>query len=130
MLLPIKKRNELDAKYITELVDDIYKLAIPSEAKISFMKYTKARTKDDIQRFRSQVIYHLFNSDTAFGLAKGKEKNIDNWYHSVKEILEPSIALLNEQDQQKVIMLLAKEKADLDGNVESRRLFERFVDYI
>lgn len=130
LLLPIKKRNQLDAKYITGLVDDVHKLAIPSEAKISFMKYTKAKRKDEIQRFRNQVVYHLFNSDAAFGLAKSREKNIDNWYHSVKEILEPDITLLSEQDQQKIIMMLAKEKADLDGNVESRRLFERFVEYI
>lgn len=64
----------MDAKYITGLVDDVHKLAIPSEAKISFMKYTKAKRKDEIQRFRNQVVYHLFNSDAAFGLAKSREK--------------------------------------------------------
>ena len=51
-------------------------LQIPSEAKVAFIRYTKAETKDEIQQLRGQVVYSLFNSEIAFGLAKGKERVI------------------------------------------------------
>lgn len=130
LLIPIKKRNELGDEYITELVNEVYRLSIPSEAKISFMKYTKATEKDEIQQLRSQVVYHLVHSTTDFGLAKNKEDKIGNWYQSMKEILESDVAFLSEQDQQKVITLITKEKADRNKDAESIRFFERFMDFM
>ena len=49
LLLPIEKRSELDAKYIDELINGIYTLHIPSEAKVAFIRYTKSETKEEIQ---------------------------------------------------------------------------------
>ena len=130
LLLPINKRNALDSKYLDELINGIYMLQIPSEAKVAFIRYTKAETKDEIQQLRGQVVYSLFNSEIAFGLAKGKESNISNWYDCVKEMLEPNIMLLNETDQQKIIALLTKEQAQIDGTAETADLFERFINHI
>lgn len=48
----------------------------------------------------------------------------------MKEMLDPAITLLNESDQQKIIALIAKEKAELDNRDETRNLFERFMNYI
>ncbi len=75
-MLPIDKRDELDRKYVSELIKDIYKLSIPAEAKVSFIKYTEVNQKDEIQKLRGQVVYNIFNSEIAFGLAKGKESDI------------------------------------------------------
>lgn len=130
LLLPIDKRNELDAKYIEELINGIYTMQIPSEAKVAFIRYTKAEIKDEVQRLRGQVVYSLFNSGIAFGLAKGKESNISGWYDYIKEILEPNIMLLSEIDQQKIIALLTKEQAQLDGTAETADLFERLINHI
>ena len=130
LLLPIDKRNAIDCKYLDELINDIYSLKIPSEVKVAFIKYTKADSKDEIQRLRGQVVYSLFNSEIAFGLAKGKENNICNWYDCVKETLEPNIMFLNELDQQKIIALLTKEQAQIDGSIESVNLFEQFMNHI
>ena len=130
LLLPINKRNELDDKYITELINDVYKLPISSQAKVSFIRYTKAQSKDEIQKLRGQVVYNLFNSEVAFGLAKGKEGNIETWYDCIKEMLDPTITLLSEVDQQKIIALLTKEKAQIDGTLETTDLFERFIKHI
>jgi hypothetical protein len=129
-LLPIDKRNAIDCKYLDELINDIYTLKIPSEVKVAFIKYTKADSKDEIQRLRGQVVYSLFNSEIAFGLAKGKENNICNWYDCVKETLEPNIMFLNVLDQQKIIALLTKEQAQIDGSIESVNLFEQFMNHI
>lgn len=130
LLLPIDRRNELDDKYIEDLINDVHKLQIPAEAKVSFIRYTKAVEKDEIQKLRGQVVYHIFNSDIAFGLAKSKETNIEAWYDCIKEMLDPNITLLAESDQQKIIALLTKEKAQIDGNMESQSLFERLMDYM
>lgn len=130
LLLPIDKRSELDDKYITELVNDVYKLSIPSEAKVSFIRYTKATKKDEVQKLRAQVVYSIFNSEVAFGLAKSKESNIDSWYECIREMLEPTIMSLNQNDQQKIIALLTKEKARIDGNEESKSLFNRLLKHM
>ena len=130
LLLPIEKRSELDAKYIDELINGIYTLHIPSEAKVAFIRYTKSETKEEIQKFRGQVVYSLFNSEIAFGLAKEKESNINSWYDCIKEMLEPNIMLLSENDQQKIIALLTKEQAQLDGTAETADLFERLINHI
>lgn len=130
LLLPIDKRNVLDSKYLDELINGIYALQIPSEAKVAFIRYTKAEAKDEIQQLRGQVVYSLFNSEIVFGLAKGKESNISSWYDYVKEMLEPNIMLLNETDQQKIIALLMKEQAQIDGTAETADLFERFINHI
>lgn len=130
LLLPIDKRNELDDNYISKLIDSVYVLPIPVESKIAFIKYTKATKKDEIQKFRGQVVYHIFNSEIAFGLVKSKESNIGTWYSCIKEMLEPNITLLAEDDQKKIIALLAREKAQLDNNLESQSLFERLMSYI
>lgn len=130
LLLPIEKRNALDSKYIDELINGIYTLQISSEAKVAFIRYTKSEIKDEIQRFRGQVVYSLFNSEIAFELAKTKESSIGSWYECIKEILEPDIMLLSAADQQKIIALLAKEQADINCTKESADLFERLINYI
>ena len=130
LLLPADKRAVLDSKYITELTDTIYKLPVSSESKISFIRYTKAQTKEEVQKLRGQVVYELFNSDLAFRLAGGKENDMDLWYGCFKEMLDPSITSLDELTQQKIIALLTKEKAQMDGTAESVDLFERLMEHI
>ena len=130
LILPIDKRNELDSKYITQMIDDVYKLQIPAEAKAAFIRYTETIDKAEIQKLRGQVVYCIFNSEMAFGIAKSKEENIDAWYKCIKEILEPQIGMLTESDQQKIVALLAREKAELDQKLESQSLFERLMDYM
>lgn len=130
LFLTIDKKNQLDDKYISNLIDRVYKLPISAEAKIAFIKYAKAANKDDIQKLREQVVYNIFNSETAFGLAKSKESNIKEWYDYIKEILEPDITILRENDQKKIITLLTKEKAQLHNNVEFNSFFGRLIDSI
>ena len=130
LLMPLEERVKLDRRYMDELINEVYKLSIPSEAKAAFIRYTKATEKEEVQKLRGQVVYGIFNTETAFGLAKGKESNIGGWYECMKEMLDPAITLLNESDQQKIIALIAKEKAELDNRDETRNLFERFMNYI
>ena len=130
LLLPINKRNELDSKYITELINNVYRLPVSAEIKIAFIRYTKAQSKEDIQKLRGQVVYNLFNSEVAFSLAKGKENDIEAWYDSIKEFLDPQITLLREADQQKIVALLTREQAAIDNTTESMTLFEKFIEHI
>ena len=130
LLLPVEKRNMLDKKHIDNLVDNISLLPISTASKIAFRKYVKATEKDELQALREQIVYQLFNSELAFGLAKTKESDIDDWYKYIKDILEPSIVELEEIDQKKIIALLAKEKAQIEKTQETKALFERLMNYM
>lgn len=131
LLLPIDKKVKLDnTKYLDELINGVYTLQIPSEAKVSFIRYTKAKTKDEIGKLRREVVYSLFNSEIAFELAKEKEDDIRDWYSCIKEILEPNIMFLDEFNLQKIIALLAKERTQLYSTDEAEDLYNRFMDMI
>ncbi len=128
LLLPVEKRDALDSWYVADLVQGVCQLSIPAEAKVAFVKYTKAARKEELQKLRGQVIYHLFNSESAFGLAWDKEGDIKAWYDCIREMLDPAITLLKEHDQRKIIAVLAREKTQIDRSAESVDLFERFMD--
>ena len=130
LLLPTDKRDNVDKKYIDELIKDVYKLPIPSEAKVAFIKYIESKNKTEIQRFRELVVYHLFNSEMAFELVRGEEDNMENWYNHIKDILEPSITEFGELEQQKIIALLTREKARQDNDIKSNELFERLMNFM
>lgn len=130
MLMPIENRDKLDKKYIDDLLRDVHELPIPTEMKIAFMKYTNALAKEEIQSLREQIIYQFFNVETAFGMAKDKEKNIKFWYDYMKEILEPDITSLAEGDQHKIIVLLAMARNKLNKNNETRELLNNLVKHM
>lgn len=130
LLTPLNKRMLLEQEYVDNLVNSVYKLPISSESKIAFVEYAKATEKQKIQKLRGQAVYGIFNSEEAFGMAKGKESNIDSWYNFVKDILDPTISLFSEEDQQRIIALITKEKAELDGGEDTVDLFERLISFI
>lgn len=130
LLLPVEKRNMLDNKHIDNLIDSVSLLPISTASKIAFRKYAAATEKDELQALREQIVYQLFNSEIAFGLAKNKESDIVDWYKYIKDILEPSIVELGEIDQKKIIALLAKEKAQIEKTQETKALFERLMNYM
>lgn len=130
LLLPPEKRNELDKKYVDGLISDMGKLSLPTESKAAFIRYTETDNKDELQKLRSQVVYQLFNSETAFALAKSKEESPAAWYDCVREILQPSIIQLGNNAQQQIMAILTRKKAELDGSQESQSWAERTMDYI
>lgn len=130
MVMPIEMRDKLDNKYINDMVNDVFEMQISTETKIAFMKYVRASKKKVIQSLREQIIYHLFNSDIAFGMARDKENNIKSWYAYIGSVLEPNITFLPECDQKKIIMILVKARRELNGTTETGELFNRFMNYI
>ncbi len=130
LLIPLNERIILDGGYIDQLVDGVYKLSIPSETKIAFIEYARTTDKRKARKLRGQAVYGIFNSEEAFRLAQGRESNIESWYHFVKEILDPTISLFSESDQQRIIALITKEKAELDGNGDAVELFEKLMNFI
>lgn len=130
LLLPIELREKLDSDIIRTLLDNIHKISIPTEAKISFIKYVSATQKDEIQKLREQVIYQMFNAETAFNYAKDKEANIEDWFQYFIQVLEPNIMRLSALEQQKIIALLTKAKAEKNGSVELGALFSKLMNFI
>lgn len=130
MLFPPDKKNQLDRKYITSLVDSCFKLGIPAEAKIAFVKYIQATDKTEIQRLRGIIVYSIFNSEAAFDMARIHESDISSWYAEMREVLDPDLDFFSESDRQKIIAVLTKEKADRDESTESAVLFERLMNFM
>ncbi len=124
LFLPIEKRKELDSKYVDSLVDDVWKLSIPLQSKISFMHFAKECDEKQEMTLMEKIIYHLFNSEVAFSLAKGKQDNIKEWYDYIKGVLDPSITEMTEVRQQSIVALLTKVKAEMDNK------FEFFNDFM
>lgn len=119
LLLPLDKRNQLDAKYVAGLTDIVYRLQIPSEAKAAFVRFTQTTDEEEIKKLRYQITYSIFNSETAFALAGERQENIAVWYECMKELLDPEIHMLEDDVQKKIIALLARERAEQDNkNVE------------
>lgn len=130
LLLPIEKRNRLDDQYVSALIREVFVCRIPAEAKAAFVRYTGAETKDEIQKLRGQILYQFFNAETAFGLAKGREKNIEEWYHCICEILEPDIGKLPELARKQIVAAIAMEKARLDESEAAKDLCGRLMDFM
>ena len=128
--MPYSKRKILDEKYISYLKENIWKLPLSSQVKISFIEYTSAYKKDDIQKLRGHIIYNIFNSERAILLSKSKENDIDLWYKNMCNVLEPDISQLSEIDKQRIIALIAKENAEIHNIESNYRLFNRFMKYI
>ena len=130
MLFSPKKKNELDSKYITSLIDDCLKLNISAETKIGFIKYVQANEKLEIQKLRGEIVYSIFNSENAFEVSKVHESDINSWYVKMCEVLDPDLNFFNESERQRIIAVLVKEKADRDATEKSMILFERFMNFI
>lgn len=129
LLLPPQKRQELDDKYIEGLAEGIYRLSMPSEARIAFLQYMKSRDAEELQKLRAKALYGMFNAETAFRHARGTEERIEDWYARVREALVPEITMLRENDQQKIIVSLAMERSRMEGG-SSEELCGRLIDYI
>lgn len=134
LLLPVKKWRELDDKYgagyIEKLTDEVYRMPISAAAKTAFIRYKNAKYKEDFQKFRGQVVYQMFNTDTVFELARDKEDNIEAWYECIKETLDPEITALNEADQRKIVAILTRERELSNETAETAELFNRLMKYI
>ena len=63
-------------------------------------------------------------------MAKLNETNINNWYNQICEALDPDICFLEKVEQQKIIAILAKEKAERERTLESTMLFENLMRFI
>lgn len=125
-----EKKNELDRKYLAVLINICFQLGIPTEAKIAFLKYIQETEKAEIQRLRGIVLYSVFNSETAFDTARIYVSDMRRWYEKMCETLELDRESFQENERQKIIAVLAREKAERDETAESTLLFERLMSFV
>ena len=128
LLLPVEKRNELDRKYISELLEEMFRLPVPSEVKADFVRYSQADYKEEVQRYRGKVLCGLFNTESAFQAAEDKQEDIELWYKTMTEVLEPSVKCFPSEEQQNIIAILIREKQQDGMKGECAHLFNEFVD--
>lgn len=122
-----KHKNGLDRRHIDHLTDICFRMSVPAESKAAFVKYVQAKDKTEIQRLRGLILYSIFNSESAFEMAKLHESDISSWYEKMCETLDPDMESFSEADRQRILAVLTKEKAEREETPESTRLFERLM---
>ena len=128
LLMPLKQRSRLDKEYIDDIINEVYHLPIKTETKLLFTKYVKSTNFREIRVLRQQIVYSIFNADVALGLAKDKINSTEIWYDYIRNVLEPDISGLSEDNQYKVIALITKEQAERDKTDASIKVFEHVMN--
>lgn len=123
-------RDKIDRAYIDKIVEDCFKLPISAEVKVAFIKYLKATEKAEVQCLRGRILYEIFNSDMAFGLAELYQSNLVNWYAKMCEVLEPEITMFTENEQQKIIATLVRERAVYCDTPENIEFYNRLMKFM
>lgn len=127
LVMPVRERNKLDREYVENLIQNIYRQNVSAETKVAFLKYLVSKNKDELQKYRRQSLYGFFNSERAFSLSRGYEKEYSVWYNHMCETLMPDINLLDETEKQKIIANLAMENSTLRESKEATGLFEEIM---
>ena len=123
-------RDAVGSACIDRVVEDCFKLPISAEAKVAFVKYLKATEKEEVQRLRGRILYEIFNTEMAFGLAELYKSNLVNWCEKMREVLEPEITAFSENEQQKIIAALVRERAEHCDTTESIEFFNRLMKFM
>lgn len=130
LLVPKEKTDAEGDEYLNSLRNDIFKLSIPSKAKLAFLRLTHSNDSREIQKLRGQVAYSLFNSEVAFSLAKETESKIESWFQQMKTVLEPDIMSLDEKNQMRVVAMLTKEFCERNQSKDAKELYENMMNYL
>lgn len=130
LLISPEEIQHLDKHHLDELLDSCYRLSIPAETKVAFTRYLQATNKQEIQRLRGNILYSIFNSETAFDLARISETDISGWCEKMCTVLDPDVNYFDEIERQKILAVLTKERADREESVESVQLFEKLMNFM
>ena len=121
------QQEKMDRKYIDTLKDGIYKINISSESRIAFIKLIEEKNDDIRIKYMGQILWDIFNTESALRMVEEKTDNIENWYQLIKEVLEPRLIDFTEEQQKEIVTLILLQKLERDGSQESKELLDRFV---
>ncbi|MBS5259060.1 MAG: HNH endonuclease, partial [Lachnospira eligens] len=82
------QQEKMDRKYIDTLNDGIYKINISSESRIAFIKLIEEKNDDIRIKYMGQILWDIFNTESALRMVEEKTDNIENWYQLIKEVAE------------------------------------------
>lgn len=130
LMLPAPKKLEVNSNKIAELEKNVYKLPVASDTKIDLIKYFKEKIPDKIQALRSRIVYNVFNSETAIILSNAEKHDMSSWYNMMLEKLEPNIESFNQNEQDKILAIIANEHAEREKSPESAEIREELLKFI
>ncbi len=130
LMLPAPKKLEVNSNKIAELERSVYKLQIASDTKIDLIKYFREKKADRIQALRSRIVYNVFNSETAIILSNTEKHDMNSWYHMMLEKLEPDMDNFTQEEQDKILAIIANEHAEREKSPESLAICEEFLKFI
>lgn len=118
-----KKDMKKDLEQIEKLVSDA---RISAETKLKLMAVIRAE-KEVNSVFLGQVLYELFDDDTAF-IAATKANNIEEWTKLLVEHLDKALANMESEYQNIVVRCLLERRAEQDLGFEEMHL--KWINYM
>lgn len=128
MIMPPKEQEKQDKDYINELCDKLYKVSIPAEAKTTFFRYSTLKYKEDIQKARGQILYHLFNAKDVLDENMKNMSDLELWHQNIISMLQPDISKMELLEQKKIIAVLLQEKMENESNVETKKILDNYIE--
>lgn len=126
--MPPKEQEKQDKDYINELCDKLYKVSIPAEAKTTFFRYSTLKYKEDIQKARGQILYHLFNAKDVLDENMKNMSDLELWHQNIISMLQPDISKMELLEQKKIIAVLLQEKMENESNVETKKILDNYIE--
>ena len=127
IMLSAPKKLEFDSDKVKDLERMIYKLHVTSQVKINMLRYIKETKPERINELRKKIIYSVFNSKTAFDLARPESRDLERWQRLMIENLVPDITSLSVVEREKILAIIALEQAQLEKDQKTNELLERII---
>lgn len=119
--------SSLDDKLMYER---IFNARLNTNIKTALFNFMSADKIEEVKTYQRQAIYSIFSPDGLLESSLTFRYQMKDWYDLMYEKLLPSINDFNNDEVNKILAILAKEKAQLNEKPEYSELFRNLMAYI
>lgn len=113
-----------------EMFKKVLKSSLTADIKIAILKFMKESDIDKIRNLRKRIIYQIFSPDQVLVSSLIYRNDIQEWYHLMKDKLEPDISQYGETEVDKILAILTREKANMDTRREYAELYHNLITFL
>lgn len=128
ILMPFSEREKIDKPYVEKLRKSVFNQGLSAYLKISILRCIDSKNIEEVRELRGRIVFALFNSRTALELSRST--NIEVWCSTMLAHLEPSVDEFSQQHQEKILALIAREKAIADRTSDDADLLNRLIVHL
>lgn len=112
------------------MYERIFNAKLSSRIKMALFNFMSANAVEEVKRYQRQAIYTIFNPDVLLEYSLAFKNQMKDWYALMYEKLVPSINDISNDEADKILAILANQKAQLEEKPEYSELFRNLIDYI